>query len=258
MTAAENDPPVRLVETEDCVEIWLNRPAARNSINQPIIDEFTALLDRLEVEPKFLIVTGGTEGVFAAGADLHELRARKAAQALDGPNARLYERLVRTPLPTVAAVDGYALGGGAELALACDFRVASRRSLFGQPEGRLGLLAAAGGAWRLPQLVGLPMARQMLMLGRQLDGEQAYTAGMVDALVDDPDEVLAAAHGLVESMRHMAHFSLRLAKLALRMPPAAHPEFDLVAQGLLYEEGTRDRLIDDFFARRGTSTPSSS
>lgn len=255
MTAATDDAPVRVFERDDCVEVWLNRPAARNSINQQVIDAVTGVLDRLEAAPKFLIITGGTEGIFAAGADLHELRARTAADALHGPNARLYERLVRTPLPTIAAIDGYALGGGAELALACDFRVATRRSVFGQPEGRLGLLAAAGGAWRLPQLVGLSVARQMLLLGRRLSGEEAHSAGLVDALADEPAGLLPAAHGMVDEMREMSHFSLRLAKVALAMPAAAHPEFDLVAQGLLYEEGARDRLIDDFFergAQRGT------
>jgi enoyl-CoA hydratase/carnithine racemase len=251
---------IRVNETDDRVEVWIERPTARNAIDQSVLVGLNAVLDSVEQRPRFLIITGGTQGIFAAGADLRELRARQAAEALHGPNARLYERLTRAALPTVAAVDGYALGGGAELALACDFRVATVRAIFGQPEAGLGVLAAGGATWRLPALVGEPIARRMLMLGLRLKGADALSAGLVDDLVDDPADLLPAAHRLIDKMKQMSEFSLRLTKIALAMPAGAHPEFELVAQGLLYEEGSRDALIDAFLARnshnRGAREPS--
>lgn len=240
---------IRVIEANDRLEVYIERPSARNSIDQSVLSSLNVVFDAIEQHPRFLIITGGTEGIFAAGADLRELRVRQAAEALHGPNARLYERLSRAGLPTIAAVDGYALGGGAELALACDFRVATARAIFGQPEASLGVLAAGGATWRLPALVGEPIARRMLLLGLRLNGAEALAAGLVDELVDTPADLLPAAHRLIDKMQQMSHFSLRLTKLALAMPPGAHPEFELVAQGLLYEEGSRDELIDAFLNR---------
>ncbi len=246
---------VRLVESDDRIELWLNRPEARNAVNLATLDAFEVILSDLERNPRFLIITGGTDGFFAAGADVRDLRERKAHEALRAPNVRMYQRLRSVPLPSIAAVDGYALGGGAELALACDFRICTPRAVFGQPEADLAVLAAGGATWRLPSLVGESVTRQMLFAGRRLDGTEALQTGLADELVEDPSELMAAAHALVDKMAKRSRLSLQLTKLALEMPPGAHPNFDAVAQGLLYENGEHVARIDTFLARSSRPRP---
>jgi enoyl-CoA hydratase/carnithine racemase len=237
---------LRVVDNGERVEVWLNRPAAKNAIDLATVDALHVVFDAVEREPRFVILTGGADGVFASGADLRDLRDRRAPEALRAPTARAYERLAQVPLPTVAAIDGYALGGGLELAMACDFRIASRRASFGQPEVRLGVLAGGGGTWRLAQLVGTSIARQMLMLGRRLDADEALERGLVDQVVDDPAELMPAAHAMVDKMAKAAPLALRLTKLALSIPASAHPTFDYTAQGLLFEHGEHVSRIDAF------------
>lgn len=254
MTITLPNDSVRLVESGDRVEVWIDRPDTRNAISRDVLAALHAILDDVEESPRFLVVTGGTDGVFASGADLRDLARRRAAEALTAPNVALYERLSRAPLPTVAAIDGYALGGGAELAMACDLRVTTARAVFGQPESSLGLLAGAGGTFRLRALVGDSLARQILFLGRRLDGAQAVAAGLADALVEEPGELMTAANAMVDTMARSTPISLRLAKLAMRVPAAAHPEFDMVAQGLLYEEGQAHDRIRAFLDRKPRSS----
>src|ERR1700756_4908426 len=131
--------------------IGLNRPEKRNAIDRATTDAFSAALDDARERPCVLIVHSTTPGIFAAGADIAELRDRDADAALLAINAGVFERLEAHRWPTVAVGDGPALGGGCELALACDFRVASHNAYFGQPELSLGILAGAGGNWRLAQ-----------------------------------------------------------------------------------------------------------
>jgi enoyl-CoA hydratase len=143
----------------DRVVTTLDRPERRNALNRDLIAGLPALLDRLDDEPRLLILTGGTDGTFASGADSGELLEPDRSDALAAINLVAFERLRATPMPTIAAIDGHPLGGGAELAYACDLRVASTRARFGQPEAQLGIMAAAGGCYRLPALVGEAVAQ---------------------------------------------------------------------------------------------------
>lgn len=129
----------------DRVVVTLHRPEAHNAISGRMIAELHGVCEELERDPKPLLLTGHG-GVFAGGADIAELRERGREEALRGINSRLFERVRRLPLPTVAAVDGWALGGGAELSYACDIRIAGPSAVFGNPEPGLGILAAAGPA----------------------------------------------------------------------------------------------------------------
>src|SRR5580693_1389551 len=165
--------------------IGLNRPDKRNAIDQATSDAFAAALDDARKQPCVLIVHSTTPGIFAAGADIAELRDRDADAALLAINAGLFEKLEAHRWPTIAAIDGAALGGGCELALACDFRLATERAVFGQPELSLGILAGAGGNWRLAQLAGLGTARRMLYAGARLTAAEALRAGLVDEVADD-------------------------------------------------------------------------
>ncbi len=185
MTGLAPNGTLEIEEHENTIEARIARPEARNAINADVLADLSSVLDDIEARPRFLIITGGT-GLFASGADLHDLRARRAADALRAPNVRVFERLERAPLPTIAAIVGYAFGGGAELAMACDFRICTASARFGQSEGTLGIMPGAGGIWRLRQLVGLSMARQIALAGRVLSGEEALAAGLVGEPVGEP------------------------------------------------------------------------
>jgi len=239
---------LRVEEQDDRVVVVLDRPEVRNAIDAAMVAELHTLCAALEARPKVLVLTGAG-GVFAAGADLRQLRERRREDALRGINSGVFERVAQLPLPTVAAVDGPALGGGAELAYACDFRIATPRARFGNPEAQLGILAAAGATWRLRELIGLPLAREVLLAGRVLDGAQAHAAGLVSRLVE-PDELLPAAHALVDEVLRSDPLALRLTKLALAAPPGAHPRFDDVAQAVLFESEAKTQRMTDFLERR--------
>lgn len=239
---------LRVEEADDRVVVVLDRPEVRNAIDAQMVAELHAVCARLEAQPRVLVLTGAG-GVFAAGADIRQLRERRREDALAGINSGVFERLAQLPLPTVAAVDGHALGGGAELAYACDFRIATPRARFGNPEPQLGILAAAGACWRLRELVGLPLAKEVLLAGRVLDGAQAHAAGLVGELVE-PDELLPAAHALVDRVLRSDPLALRLTKLALAAPPGAHPRFDDVAQAVLFESEAKQQRMTEFLDRR--------
>ncbi|HEY3883096.1 MAG TPA: enoyl-CoA hydratase/isomerase family protein [Trebonia sp.] len=216
--------------------IGLNRPDKRNAIDQAMAGALAAALDEARRQPCVLIVHSVTPGMFAAGADIAELRDRDADAALLAINADLFEKLEAHRWPTIAAVDGAALGGGCELALACDFRVASERAFFAQPELSLGILAGAGGNWRLAQAVGLQTARRMLYTGARLSAAEAAAAGLVDELAADP---AAAALAMAEKIARQSWRALELTKLALRSQRPATTTFDLAAQALLF--GSQDK-----------------
>ncbi len=134
----------------------LNRPEVRNAIDQTMVEELHALCADLEHSPRIMILAG-SNGVFASGADISQLRERRRDDALAGINSTVFQRISRLPMPVIAALDGYALGGGAELAFAADFRIATPRLKIGNPEAGLGIIAGAGATWRLIELVGEPV-----------------------------------------------------------------------------------------------------
>jgi enoyl-CoA hydratase len=242
------DATLRVEEHDDRVVATLDRPDVRNAIDAAVVGELHDLCAVLEARPRVLVLTGGGQD-FCAGADIGQLRERRREDALAGINSGVFERVARLPLPTVAAVDGHALGGGAELAYACDFRLATARARFGNPEPQLGILAAAGATWRLKELVGEPLAKQVLLAGRVLDGEQALAAGLVSELVE-PDELLPRAHALVDRVLRADPLALRLTKLALHAPPGAHPRFDDVAQAVLFESEEKSRRMTAFLDKK--------
>ncbi|MQY33817.1 putative enoyl-CoA hydratase echA8 [Streptomyces sp. RB17] len=228
-------------ERDDRVMVTLNRPDARNAISGRMIAELHGVCDELERRPKLLLLTGHGR-VFAGGADISELLRRGRDEALQGINSRLFERVRRLPMPTVAAVDGWALGGGAELAYACDLRIAGPDAVFGNPEPALGILAAAGACWRLPELVGESVAKQVLLAGRNLDARAALATGLVIDVVP-AEKLLDEAHALLDRMARSSAVALRLTKLVVDSP-GAHPVADDLAQAVLFEgEDKKDRMI---------------
>lgn len=227
---------IRLDEDDRRAIVTLSRPGSRNAIDAGTASELHEVCSRLESEHKVLIVTGDG-GVFCSGADLKEIQGRGVDYALAGIHSSIFRRIRELPMPTIAAVDGPAVGGGAELAYACDFRIATPRAWFGQPEAGIGLLATAGATWRLRELVGEPLANEMLLAGRTLGAQEALAAGLANELVD-PGRLMDAAESLVDRVLKAPPMALRLAKLAMRMPREGHPWFDDVAQAALL--GTED------------------
>ncbi|MFG2780033.1 enoyl-CoA hydratase/isomerase family protein [Streptomyces prunicolor] len=235
-------------DREDRLVVTLHRPDARNAISGQMIRELHAVCDQLEQDPKFLLLTGHG-GVFAGGADIAELLARGRDEALQGINSRLFERVRRLPMPTLAAVDGWALGGGAELSYACDLRIAGPDAVFGNPEPGLGILAAAGACWRLPELVGESVAKQVLLAGRNLDAAAALAAGLVIDVVP-AEKLLDEAHALLDRMARSSATALRLTKLVVDSP-GAHPVADDLAQAVLFEGQDKKDRMTRFLKKRG-------
>ena len=241
---------IRIDERDDRLVVTLDRPDKRNAIDAETVEALHGVCGRLERQPRLLLLTGGTEGIFAAGADIAQLRDRGRLDALAAINSALFARIRALPLPTVAAVDGPALGGGAELAYACDLRICTARAFFGQPEVRLGIIAGAGATHRLPALIGEARAKELLFTGRRVDATEALRIGLVNRVVDEPTELLAAAHTLLDEIAKGSMLALRLTKLAVDAPAGSHPQLDLVSQAVLFEDEEKHRRMTAFLERR--------
>lgn len=228
-------------ERGDRVVVLLNRPDVRNAIDQQMVDELHAVCAELEKNPKVLIIAG-TEGVFASGADIAQLRERRRDDALQGINSTIFVRIAKLPMPVIAALDGYCLGGGAELAYAADFRIGTPAVRIGNPETGLGILAAAGASWRLKELVGEPVAKEILLAGRVLKAEEALAVNLVTEL-HEPAELMDAAHRLADRIARQDSLAVRITKSVFHAPAEAHPLIDQLAQGILFESQAKfDRM----------------
>lgn len=247
-STTETLPTIMVTRMPDRVVVQLNRPEVRNAINQQMVDELHAVCAELEASPRILILIGG-DGVFASGADIAELRERTGEDARRGINTTLFIRIAELPMPVIAALDGYALGGGAELAYAADFRIGTPRLKIGNPETALGIVAPAGASWRLPQLVGEPLAKEILLAGRILDAVEALATRLVTRIAD-PDALLAAAHTLADELAARDAAATRATKAIMRMPRGHHPETDLEAQAVLFDSPEKYRRMTDFLERK--------
>ena len=246
---ADSGGPLVVERRGDALLVGFNRPEKRNAIDLTTTEALHEVLSDHARERCILVLHSTTPGTFVAGADIGELLERDADDAFMGINLRLFERLEAHRWPSIAVVDGPALGGGCELAMACDLRVASTRARFAQPELNLGILAGAGANWRLAQLVGLAQARRMLYLGETLDAGAALAAGLVDA-VHEPEATLDAALEMVAAIAGRSWRALELTKLALRLHRPATSTFDMAAQSLLFESDDKRQRMEGFLNRR--------
>ncbi|PVE76159.1 enoyl-CoA hydratase/isomerase family protein [Microbacterium testaceum] len=241
-------PRLRVEVSDDRVVATLDRPDRRNAIDQRMVDELHALCADLEADPRTLIVTGAG-GIFAAGADIAQLRERTGDDARRGINASVFDRLRHLPLPVIAAVDGFALGGGAELAYAADIRIGTPRARFGNPEPGLGIIAAAGASWRLPEIVGHARASELLLTTRTLDADEALQWGLLSS-VHDPEELLDAAHALVDRIAANSARATILTKRALLAPRSDHPTVDGELQAELFDSPDKHARMTAFLERK--------
>lgn len=231
-------------ELPDRVVVTLSREKQRNAIDSEMISELHEVCAIVENVPKLLLLTGQGDH-FAGGADINQLRSRTRDDALRGINRNLFDRIASLPLPTVAAIRGYALGGGAELSYACDIRIASSTAVFGNPEPGLGIMAAAGASYRLPTLVGVSVAKQVLLGGVLLDAEAALRSGLILEISEDP---LASAHSLLDRVAKQAPLALKLTKKILDAP-GSHPWADDIAQAILFETEDKQRRMTAFLEK---------
>jgi enoyl-CoA hydratase len=232
---------LKVQELADRVVVLLNRPEVRNAIDQQMVDELHLVCAALEKNPRVLIIAG-TDGVFASGADIAQLRERRRDDALAGINSGIFVRIARLPMPVIAALDGFCLGGGAELAYAADFRIGTPSVRIGNPETGLGILAAAGASWRLKELVGEPVAKEILLAGLVLRAEQALAVHLITEIHEAPG-LMDAAHALADRIGRQDPLAVRITKSVFHAPAEAHPLIDQLAQGILFEsEAKFDRM----------------
>jgi len=235
-------------EHDDRVVLRLNRPEVKNAIDQELVDRLHDACALLEQAPRVTILTGSA-GVFAAGADIAQLRERRREDALRGINSGIFDRIRGLPMPVIGLIDGYALGGGAELAYACDFRIGTPGVKIGNPEAGLGILAAAGATWRLKELVGEPLAKELLLTGRLLSAQEALAVRLLNEVVEPADLEGAGQRWADRIVRH-APLAVRLAKSVFHAPPEAHPFVDDLAQAVLFETQDKQQRMTAFLERR--------
>ena len=208
-----------LFTTEDGIgRIQFNRPAKLNAVNNDVLMDLEKALDRcLEDEDIRVVILTGNEKAFVAGADVKDMSTGdiRFAYSLTDLTLRVQEKLADLPKPTIAAISGYALGAGCELALCCDFRIASDNAVLGLPEITLGIIPGGGGTQRLPRLVGLSAAAEMILLGKTVKANRAETLGLVNKMVPLND-LERESRELANALIKMPAVALRAAKTAMR------------------------------------------
>lgn len=213
-----------LVDREGPIStITVNRPDKRNALNTGVRTEIVAALDEIRDDPavRVLVVTGAGDSAFVAGADLAEFAARNPAEqraAMAGPT--VFDAVAAFPKPTLAMINGFALGGGCELALACDIRIAADTARLGQPEINLGLIPGGGGTQRLPRLVGTGQALRLVLSGDIIDAAEALRIGLLDMVVP-VGELRDATMSLARRIAARSPVALGAAKSAIRAAAGA-------------------------------------
>jgi enoyl-CoA hydratase len=233
--------------------LTLDRPDVRNAINLEMVQEIEGALDELAAddELRVLVLRGEGEKAFAGGADIAQMRERRTADALRAINAGMFQRVEDFPRPTIAAIRGYALGGGCELALACDLRVAGEGARLGFPEVSLGIFPAAGGTHRLPRLVGLGRAKELVFTGRIVTAAEAHSYGMIEHVVPD-DRVDTRARELAQEIARNGALAVRVAKVAFNaIARGDSPEpIERLGQSLLFESPDKMERMTAFLERK--------
>jgi enoyl-CoA hydratase len=197
--------------------LTVNRPDKRNALNAAVRADILEALDELrgEAEVRVIVFTGAGDKAFIAGADIAEFAQRTPLeQRAVMEQRRVFDEIAAYPKPTIAMINGFALGGGCELALACDMRIAARSARLGQPEVRLGLIPGGGATQRLPRLVGTGRALRMILTGELIGADEAHRIGLVDEVVDD-DALRAHTAELAGGIAAHSPVALRLAKAAV-------------------------------------------
>ena len=244
------------VEVDDRLAVvTVDRPEVRNALSRQVLAELRDVLADLGERDDVGLVafTGAGDKAFVAGADISQLRHYDLHTGLAAEMQRTFDVVEAFPKPTVAAVNGFALGGGCELAMACDIRIASENARFGLPETTLSVLPGAGGTQRLARLVGTGRAIEMILTGRLVDAAEARQIGLVTTVVPG-SELLDTARAVAGQIMAKGPLAIRLAKLVIRSGMDADQRTGLVverlAQALLYTTDDKNEGADAFLAKR--------
>ncbi len=249
--------PVR-VEMEDRLAIvTINRPEALNALNASVLRALSMAIEHLSMAQAVgaIVLTGAGEKAFVAGADIKEMATLSALEmrAFSEMGRRLGDAMAVCSKPIIAAINGYALGGGCELALACDIRIASDRARIGQPEVNIGIIPGFGGSQRLPRLIGAGWAAEMIYTGDPVDAATAERIGLVNRVVP-ADRLLEEAKTLARKILEKSPAAIALAKACLRaandMPLSSGLDFETAAFGVVGSTHDKEEGMRAFIEKR--------
>jgi enoyl-CoA hydratase len=209
---------IQLTVSENVAIVTINRPKALNALNTEVHLELSEAADIIDADSSILavILTGAGEKAFVAGADIAEMQNKNVLEAREFSmlGNKVFSKIENLKIPVIAAVNGFALGGGCELAMACDIRIAGQKAKFGQPEVGLGIMPGFGGTQRLQRLVGEGIAKEILFTGEMINAERAYEIGLVNRVVD-PSEVVAEAIKMAQTIASKSPLGIRFTKKAV-------------------------------------------
>jgi len=231
------------IERQDGITVMkISAPKSLNALNSTILKEIDSFVSGLDNTTRVLIITGDGEKSFVAGADISEMAHLNEPQGFEFGRlgAQVFRKIETLPIPVIAAVNGFALGGGCELAMACDIRIASVKAKFGQPEVGLGIIPGFSGTHRLPKLIGQGYAKEMIYTGKVIRADEALRIGLVNAIYE-PEELMPKALEMATMMLKNAPVAIRLAKQSI------NEGYDLDADGAIALE---NKLFGQCFATK--------
>jgi len=235
--------------------ITLNRADKHNAISLATLDDLHAVMNRIEIDEsvRVIAITGAGGRAFAAGSDLAEVEHRDLRQALEPIVQGIAERLERCAKPSIAAIDGICMGGGLELALGCDLRIGTPRSRFATPEGKLGIIPGGGATQRLPRIIGRAWGMEMLLMGEEMDAQQALQVGLITRLVE-AEALLATVQKMAEHLASYAPFVPQFMKAmvnhGMEASLGAGLAMEKFAQGALCETEDKKEGMRAFVEKR--------
>lgn len=235
--------------------VTINRADKHNAISLATLDDLHAAVDAAadDDDVRVITITGAGGKSFASGSDLSEVLHRDFKKALEPIVQGLADKLERTPKPTIAAIDGICMGGGLEVALGCDLRIATPKSRFATPEGKLGIIPGGGATARLPRIVGRGWGMEMMLMGEPINAERALQIGLVTRLVES-EELLAEAGRMAEHLAGFAPFVPRTMKamvhFGMEASLASALMFEKYAQGALVQTEDKHEGITAFLDKR--------
>jgi enoyl-CoA hydratase len=235
--------------------ITINRAERHNAISLDTLNDLHAAIGEAEEDDavRVIAITGAGDKAFASGSDLEEVERRDLKKALEPLVQGVADRLEKTPKPTIAAINGYCMGGGLEVALGCDLRVASTAAKFATPEGKLGIIPGGGATQRLPRIVGRGWGMEMLLMGETIDAEHALRIGLITRLVE-PEELIPEVRRMADHLAAFAPFVPRFMKamvhFGMESSLAAGLAMEKFAQGALCETEDKAEGIRAFLEKR--------
>jgi enoyl-CoA hydratase len=246
-----------LLDTEGHIALLtLNRPEVHNALDPKTWAEIRSAIRkcRFDQDVRVVIITGAGGKAFASGADIRSLRAREALEVLKFESQETLNDIEHLDKPVIAAIDGLALGGGCELAMACDIRIATTRSKFGQPEVNLGIIPSIGGTQRLPRLVGFGKAKELIFTGDIISAKEAKEIGLVNIVIEQSEDLLPSAREMAQKIISKAPVAIGLAKMAINMSANTDMNsgqlFEKLAQTIAFSTADRIEGTTAFLEKR--------